>query len=406
MAAPRATALCTCLPLAASLFVAMPVRAADSLAQAMAGGDAGIAFRLRYEGVDDDAFAEDADATTLRTRLAYTSGHWHGLQLGVELDHVGLLFSADFNDTRNGRTTRPVVADPDGADLNQAWLAWRGTAFAAVAGRQRINLGNQRFVGGVGWRQNEQTFDALRLTATPSQALSVDYAWVADTRRVFGPEDGTPPASLASDHHLLDLRWSARPAASLGGYAYLLDFEDAPALSSRTVGGYLAGEFKRERIGFGYRLELARQSDHAGNPVDFEAGYHFAGAHLGLGPVRLEAAVERLGADREAGVAVQTPLATLHAFQGWSDKFLSTPAAGIRDLRFGVGGSIAGTRLQAAWHRYRSDIGGLDYGTELDLQASRSFAGRYALTAKFADFRADGFARDTRKVWLMAEAAF
>ena len=36
--------------------------------------------------------------------------------------------------------------------------------------------------------------------------------------------------------------------------------------------------------------------------------------------------------------AFQTPLATLHAFQGWADVFLSTPAAGIDDkyLKFKV----------------------------------------------------------------------
>jgi hypothetical protein len=172
------------------------------------------------------------------------------------------------------------------------------------------------------------------------------------------------------------------------------------------MGAYLAGEFKRERVVFGYRLEAARQSGYAGNPVDASAGYHLLGAHLGLGPVRLEASLERLGADRDAGVAVQTPLATLHAFQGWSDKFLTTPATGLRDLQAGVGGTWAGTKLQAAWHRYESDIDDLRYGTEFDASASRGFAKHYTLTAKYADYRSDGFARDTRKVWLMVEAAF
>jgi hypothetical protein len=35
-------------------------------------------------------------------------------------------------------------------------------ALDLTLGRQRINLDDQRFVGSVGWRQNEQTFDAVR----------------------------------------------------------------------------------------------------------------------------------------------------------------------------------------------------------------------------------------------------
>src|SRR3546814_1461069 len=42
---------------------------------------------------------------------------------------------------------------------------------------------------------------------------------------------------------------------------------------------------------------------------------------------------EVLGSD--AGVfAFQTPLATLHKFQGWADLFLTTHSAGVRDLNF------------------------------------------------------------------------
>ena len=44
---------------------------------------------------------------------------------------------------------------------------------------------------------------------------------------------------------------------------------------------------------------------------------------------------ERLsGSEREG--QFQTPLATLHAFNGWADKFLSTPVNGIEDLYFRV----------------------------------------------------------------------
>ncbi len=50
---------------------------------------------------------------------------------------------------------------------------------ALTAGRQRIALDDERFVGSVGFRQNAQAFDAVRLewTGVPKLRLDVSYAW-------------------------------------------------------------------------------------------------------------------------------------------------------------------------------------------------------------------------------------
>jgi len=48
------------------------------------------------------------------------------------------------------------VVDPTGTDVNKGFLKYSNNEFSAVVGRQR-------FFCGVAWRQNEQTFDALRL---------------------------------------------------------------------------------------------------------------------------------------------------------------------------------------------------------------------------------------------------
>src|SRR5690554_3089191 len=183
---------------------------ADDLAAALKEGQTSLSFRLRHEQVDDDAFTQDANASTLRTRLNYTSGQWNKLDLIIEFDHVGHLFDERFNDTRNGNATFPTVADPKGADLNQAAVRYNRDGFIAVAGRQRILLDNQRFIGGVGWRQNEQTYDGVRLTVTPVDKLSLDYAWIGDTRRIFGPDAGAPPAALTSNHHLVNVKYVAK----------------------------------------------------------------------------------------------------------------------------------------------------------------------------------------------------
>ena len=104
--------------------------------------------------------------------------------------------------------------------------------------------------------------------------------------------------------------------------------------------------------------------------------------------------------------AFQTPLATPHKFQGWADKFLTTPSAGIEDFYVGVSGSLAGWNGQAVWHDFQAEAGSLDYGTELDLSVSKKFAQHYEVLVKYADYSADGLFTDTQKFWLQLSAAF
>ncbi|MEO6698657.1 MAG: alginate export family protein [Paraperlucidibaca sp.] len=398
--------------LACASVLAAPVYAADAdapaptLVEALTAGKTALSFRLRHELVDDQAQSQDANATTLRTRLTYSSAAWHRLSAGLEFDYVAALGSDRFNDTRNGQTAFPVVADPDGADLNQAFLRYEQQGNSVTVGRQRINMANQRFVGGVGWRQNEQTFDAIRGQFTPYKDMRIDYSYIDNTQRIFGPEQGKPAPKLDSDHHVAVWSWAVRPELSASAYGYWLNFPDAAALSSRTLGMALTGEIKRRDVALDYRVEAARQQDYANSPVAFSADYH----HLVLGArvagVRLGVGEELLGADASAGVAVQTPLATMHAFQGWADKFLSTPKQGVKDQYIDLSTSLSGVALKAVWHDFSADTGGADYGQEWNVQASKTLMQRYTLTAKYANYRADTLARDTQKVWLMAEAKF
>ena len=121
-------------------------------------GKAGLDLRYRFETVEQDDKPEAADASTLRVRLDLASGEVRGFSGFLELDHVEAIGDARYDDTRNGFVEYPVVADPEGTDLNQAWLQFRGAKETALRlGRQKIAIGNERFVGPVGWRQNEQS---------------------------------------------------------------------------------------------------------------------------------------------------------------------------------------------------------------------------------------------------------
>lgn len=385
---------------------AAPDRPVAPWLDALAAGKTVFNVRLRHEAVEDAGFSKRAQATTLRTRLSYTTDSTKAWGGGIEFDHVSALGSERFNDTRQGNTSFPVVADPEGTDLNQAYVQYRRHGHQVTAGRQRINLDNQRFVGGVAWRQNEQTFDAFRLRSHLTKDWIADYSYLDRTNRIFGPEAGSPPPTLDSRHHLLNVRWQLNPDQALTSYGYWLHFPDAPQFSSQTLGLSWVGQKTTRQVTWDYRGEIAQQSDYENSPTAFQTTYHVLNLGARVAGYRLGVGHERLGSDAEARVALQTPLATLHLFQGWSDQFLTTPAAGIEDRYVEFSRSVPGVVLSSAWHDFRSDQGNQSYGTELNIQAKTTWAQRYHFTLKYADYQAEDFSRDTQKWWLIAEATF
>ena len=205
-------------------------------------GKLNLSFRYRYEFVDQDGIAENAYASTLRTRLAYRSPNFSNFGFLIELDDVRSIGNDLYNSTRNGNTNRPVVADPEGTDVNQALILYSGIENTVIrAGRQRITLDNHRFIGDVGWRQNDQTYDSLSLTNKSLQDTIIEYAYIDKVNRVFGPDGGTPAADFQSNSHVLNVKHEWSPNWGASAYAYLLDLEDSPLLSNKTFGIRLHG---------------------------------------------------------------------------------------------------------------------------------------------------------------------
>ncbi len=382
---------------------------ATSIAEAITLGKFAASARLRFENVQDDAIAKEANATTLRLRVSYETRPFHGVGVLVEGDRLQPLGGDAYNSTRNHHANRPQVPDPEGTDLNQALLRWKGAKDEVILGRQRINLDNQRFIGGVGWRQNEQTFDALTLRTTRIPHLTFGYTYVADVNRVFGPDAGTPPAYLASNTHLANAQFDLGKAGKLTAFAYLLDFRRAAALSNATYGVLWTGS---RPLGGGWKLpwslSYATQADHGANTTHYDAQYWQAEVGAGHGPWTAKVGYEVLSGDAtRPGHMFQTPLATLHPYQGWDDKFLTTPAAGVKDLYVSFDSTILSPRTtaQVAWHDFRAEAIGRSYGTELDASVSQKFGKRYEVLLKAAKYDADRLFANTTKWWLQVNAS-
>jgi hypothetical protein len=115
---------------------------------------------------------------------------------------------------------------------------------------------------------------------------------------------------------------------------------------------------------------------------------------------------ERGTFDATTNPAFQTPLATLHPFQGWADRFTTTPPAGVVDAYLGFSLKLAGWTGQAIWHEFGAEATDADYGTEVAFVVFRRFAERYEFLAKYADYSAHELFASTRKFWIQLSADF
>lgn len=399
----------------AAVVLLLPIAVAaadDSLAGAVSNGTGSVSVRYRFEHVDQDGFGEDANASTARLRLNYGTGKWRGWSAFAEFDHVFHVILRDFNSgagTSPGRTQYPVVADPSGSDLNQLYLEYAaGDDWTLRVGRQRILLDNQRYVGGVGWRQNEQTYDALTLATRALSKIDLTYSYLNYVRRIFG--DTVTAGKERVDGHLLNARVKINDGWSVVPYLYHLDYDEisSSANSTSTIGVRVEGKLAAGSGAVMLTAEAATQSDAGNNPVDFDADYYHADLmwarprNIGFG-----VGIESLGGSDAAGGAFRTPLATLHKFQGWADQFLATPAAGIRDVYASLSYPQGDWKVAAVYHDFSAERGGGDYGSEIDLSATWAINARYGLLFKAAFFSADAAAfADTTKAWLQLTAAW
>lgn len=375
---------------------------ATSFSEAFGKGKAHLTFRYRYETVDEAAFSEKAGASTLQTRFGFESGEYRDWKLGIEFNNVTAIGNEQYNSTRNGLRQYPVVADPEGTIVNNLFIDYSPGKSSFILGRQNINRDNQRFIGAVAWRQNDQTFDAITAGTGALSDWQLDYGYLWQVNRIFGPEAGTPSATFDSDSHLFNVQYKGFGFGTLGAYAYLLDLENNPGNSNSSYGLRLTGKYDLARDrSIQYEAEYATQSDYADNPVDYSADYHLLQASARFDRFSVKAGWEVLGGDNQAeGKAFRTPLATLHKFQGWADRFLNTPSAGVDDRYLAATATFFDATAAVIYHDFQAASGGRSYGDEWDFSLTRAFAKKHTFLLKYANYNADGFSVDTKKWWL------
>ena len=364
-----------------------------------------IDVRYRFEWKDQSGFAEEAYANTVRTRLGYETGEFHHLKVLVEFENVTTIGDDHFNSTTNGRTQFPVIVDPNATEINRAQVTFNGIEKTPITvGRQAYNLLNQRFVGVVDFRQNQQTFDAARVSSSYVKGLSVDYLYVSRVHRVFG--DDNPLGEFDSDSHIFTAAYDGKALGKISGYGLLLDFEEAPTLSSKTFGVRYENSFVLDKdagVKVGVVGEYASQRDYAANPFNYSENYVHGEGMLSVGAAGVKLGYEQLSGNGSIGFS--TPLATLHKFQGFADVFLTTPANGIEDLYGTVQYNLkdgpfgAGYNLFATYHDFRAENGGADLGEEFDAGLAVSVSKHWSAEFKGAVYDGVPGIADRNLVW-------
>lgn len=378
------------------------------------------ALRYRTELVERDGTAHRAAAHTARLRAGIATAPVMGLGLLLEATAVGALGARRASNATAFDARYPTVEDGQNLDITQAALRFRPRAALSVrVGRQRISHDGERFIGPVGFRQTQQTFDAASASLRGLAGWYLDYDYVWQVRRIVGRRASAH--AFDSDSHLFHASYKGFGSWSLDSYAYLFDVE-ADTFDSATYGGRIRHDWRWAAARFSLAGEAAYQRPYREQSNRSSYRYIAVAGGMRINPWAFKLGVERLGGDGDGGF--QTPFATLHKSQGLTDQFLVTPAGGVTDgylkaeykisgARLGgiIGGlfdpgSAAHLRLWGAAHEFRGRDIGVGLGREWDLAAAIRFSNATRISLQAARYKAKSFSRDTEKIWLTFEAEF
>ncbi|MEN0002997.1 MAG: alginate export family protein [Bacteroidota bacterium] len=343
----------------------------ENLAKKMGEGEFVFNGRLRYWFAENESL-EASHATTFGTNFGYLTKSYKGFQIYVEGESVVALTPHLFFDGLNGRTERTNVTDVETLELNKLRVSYsdtlnNGTSLQFKVGRQAALVEDERFIGNVSARQDDQTFDAIYGKLQNDQkGISFEYAYMYQVNRLLAEV-----VDWRSDSHAFMLGYYKNDLAKVGLFGHLLDFqEDNPLGSNKTFGfTFDRSRLPPDRIALNYKTAFAYQSEYGDNPTNYDA--FLINAEIGISLPKI--GVFNLGyelATSDNGIAsFQFPLSTGQRLHRISDVFINPPAEGLhnpyftaesRNIFWGIGGWLG-------YHTYFSEEEGTFFAHEIDL---------------------------------------
>lgn len=345
-------------------------------------------IKLRFESNDTDDGANDAAKGLITdAAIGFETKSYEGFKALVEYEIVQPLID-DYAPETAGYD---VIADPETKEWNRAQISFNKAEFGAVVGRQRIILDDSRFVGNVGWRANEVTYDAVTATYKKDD-LKIFLGYIDQRNFLNGSAQDT------SDQ-LLNVSYKVGPG-TLTGFGYMLK-NDNSGYEIDTFGARYAGSSMINDTKVIYSGSYAAQET-----TTYETDYFaFEGGAVVSG-VTLAAGAEILGSGEAGTPGFTFAYGTNHKFNGWADKFLSTPEKGLVDKYVKAAGSVSGVKLVGFFHKFDSVQDDVDLGSEIDLLAVKKIDKTFTVGAKTAFYSAGDTGVDTTKFWLWGQAKF
>ncbi|MCL4432334.1 MAG: hypothetical protein M1300_08440 [Epsilonproteobacteria bacterium] len=389
--------------------------------------------KARYESVDVENNGKmNANAYTVRLMLGLetTLLGVDGLTMKVDGTTVQTLGGTKYDNdpfTGLGDARYQVVADPEQTRFTQGYLQYKMGATTAKVGRQLVNLDAQRFIGSVDWRQMPLSLDAVSVANTSIAGLNLYGAYVYSYDAIFDrPTQESKSVILNGSYKVNDM-------LKITAYDYMLSLENFSAagnFAADTYGLSLTGDVPAGPVKISYHGEYAEQTDSTfkttstnikgqndASYYNIEATANMMGVSLGAGQELLSGTTDE-GMGTDGKTKFQTPLATLHKFNGTADMFLATPTGGLVDTYVSLGYGATGIgKALATYHTYETDVamgGKNDLGSELDLQYANAIPGVKGLNGllKAAFYKggdvngATNYTNDKTVVWVELDYKF
>ena len=393
-----------------------------------AGADEGISImdnvklsgeiRPRYEYADVDNNDKDAgQALTARIKLVASTDKFFGIDnLNMNLGIIDVYDFGwhEYNSLYNGQTDYDVIVDPKYAMLSNADINYKIGKTVLHAGRSQVNLDNQRFIGTVGWRQLERSYDTVYVADNSVENLNLLAAWVYGIQGVkAGPKADTNSVLLHASYKVM-------PELTITAYDYMI------ASFADTYGAALTGKVNAGGAKLSYRAEYAMQSDATmeihGAKGKADADYFNLDLGANISGVIAGANYEFMsGADGDK--TTFTPLlGTNHKFNGWADEFFvaKKPEGGLNDMNFRLGYKAKGFgKVLAVYHDFSADTkmdngaGGTtdDLGSEIDFLYANKVPGLNNVSlllkgALYSKGKAAGWTNDKSVYWAQLDYKF
>lgn len=347
---------------------------ASDLALAEIKLDYGSSLRYRYEFYDTDTAVDASKASTLRLGLFAKTTLTENFGTYVDVEAVEQVFEDDYNIPTIPNQTMagyPVIADPQGTEINQAYISYTALAgkLQAKLGRQEVMLNNGRFISTSGWRQNHQSFNGFSASYAPSASVKVDYGYLSRVLRVSGEESSNGRTDM--DGHFFNAAYSVKDLGVFKAYGVLLDFDTELTNSVDTIGLRFEGNSPLGNLRFLSTLDYAMQEDAGDNPNEIDADYLLAEVGVQVRDIALRVGYNLLEGS-SATNKLLTPLA--HPFNGWTELFLNNPSVGtshgLEVLSLSAIGKVPGTSnltFTSVYYDYQPDSGDASYGQGLDV---------------------------------------